>query len=86
MKPAPLPKGSDGLPAPMSNPVGAALDPDGAHAFQKVPITPPPMMIGPYWGDNKGVHPLLLSIDTMFVSISPFSESVHICRSIYEAL
>lgn len=44
------------------NPVAATMSPEEADAAQKVPITPPPTMISPYWGTTKGmctyVHPL----------------------------
>lgn len=38
------------------NPITAALDPDGIHAPGKMPITPPPKTIMPFWGGyNAGV-------------------------------
>lgn len=54
MKAASLSKRVDGLPLPVANPVAAAMDPQGANAAQKVPITPPPTIIGPYWGNTTG--------------------------------
>ena len=38
----------------VDNPVTAALDPEGANATRKIPITPPPGMIASYWGNTTG--------------------------------
>lgn len=44
--PTPLPARA----GPAINPITAALDPDGIHGPPKMPITPPPKTIMPFWG------------------------------------
>jgi hypothetical protein len=77
MKHMPLPKGSDGFPATISNPIAAAMNPEGANAARKVPITPPPMTISPYWGDSKGTHAFLSILQRHQISCLRIWSEVH---------